>query len=310
MMPVGHRFAAGNGMRKLLNAIVMVFGAGVLAAVVLLALAWWKTGRDLARTYSVADLPLSIRRDPGTLLQGAHIYATRGCVDCHGGDGGGKLVFDAGPVIRVVGPNITPAGVAKGMSADQLAAVIRHGVKPDGHPLVFMPSGDFQALGDADTAALVAYVQAMRPVSHDPGKTRIRPLGYVLYLFGRFPLIPAARIDHAPRARTAPEPAPTPAYGRYLAQACTGCHGPGLAGQHVPGTPPSFPTAQDLTPGNLAAWTQDDFRRALRTGKRPDGSTIDPFMPWRNFAQMNDVEIAALWAYLRSLPAFPPHSAR
>jgi len=74
------------------------------------------------------------------------------------------------------------------------------------------------------------------------------------------------------------------------------------AGQHVPGTPPSFPDSQNLTPANLGKWTNADFRRALREGKRPDGSNIDKFMPWPAFSKMTDEEIDALWAYLQTLP--------
>ena len=38
-----------------------------------------------------------------------------------------------------------------------------------------------------------------------------------------------------------------------------------------------------------------------------DGSKLADFMPWRTFAKMSDVELSALWAYLRTLP---PHWAR
>ncbi len=289
-------------MRKLLKAIAVLLGVVLLAAAGLLAVAWWKSDQALARTYTVNDPPLGMSRDAGALAQGKHLFETRGCADCHGADGAGKLVFDAGPVMKLIGPNITPAGVAKGMSADQIAAAIRHGVKPDGHPMIFMPSGDFHDMSDADTAVLVAYVQSLQASSNDPGATQLRPLGRVLYLFGKFPLVPAEVLDHAPRARAAIAAAATPEYGKYLAQGCTGCHGANFAGQHVPGTPPEFPDAQNLTPANIGAWTNEDFRRALRTGKRPDGSAINEFMPWRTFAKLSDVEIDALWAYIHTLP--------
>ena len=32
---------------------------------------------------------------------------------------------------------------------------------------------------------------------------------------------------------------------------------------------------------------------------------IDPFMPWETYAKMTDEEIAAIWLYLRSVPAKP-----
>jgi cytochrome c553 len=290
-------------MRKLLKAIAVLLSVVLLAAGGLLALAWWKADQALARRYTVNDPPLSLSRDTATLALGAHLFATRGCADCHGADGTGKLAVDAGPVGKLIGPNITSGGVTRNMSADQIAAAIRHGVKPDGHPMIFMPTGDFHDMGDADTAALVAYVQSLPPSANDPGATQIRPLGYVLYLFGKFPMIPAEKLDHAPRARATPAVAATAEYGKYIAQGCTGCHGSNFAGQHVPGTPPDFPDAQNLTPANIGAWTNEDFRRALRTGKRPDGSAINEFMPWRTFAKLSDTEIDALWAYIDALPA-------
>lgn len=290
-------------MRKLLKVTAIVFGVVVLVAASVLAIAWWKTQQALARSYTTADPPLAIAHDAATLARGAHLFATRGCAECHGADGSGKLAFDAGPVIHLVAPNITAGGVVRDMSGDQIAAAIRHGVKADGHPMVFMPVGDYHELSDGDTAALVAYVQSLPTSANDPGPTRIGPLGYVLYLFGRFPLLPAESIDHAPRVRVAPTPAVSAEYGKYLAQACTGCHGADLSGQHVPGTPPSFPDAADLTPTHLSAWTNADFRRVLRTGKRPDGSAVNDFMPWRSVGKLDDVEIDALWAYIHSLPS-------
>ena len=289
-------------MKKWLKRLGLLLGVVLLAVAGLVAVAWWKSSQGMARTYVVNDSPLTIARDPETMARGAHLFATRGCADCHGNDGAGKLVLDAGPVIKVVAPNITPGGVAKGIGGDQIAAAIRHGVKPDGHPMVFMPSGDFKNMSDVDTAALVAYVQSLTPSDNDPGANEIRPVGRVLYLLGKLPLLPAEMIDHTPRARTAPTVAATAEYGQYLAQGCTGCHGQDFAGQHVPGTPPDFPDAQNLTPANLGAWSNEDFRRALRTGKRPDGTALKDFMPWRTFAQLSDIEIDALYAYLHTVP--------
>ena len=78
------------------------------------------------------------------------------------------------------------------------------------------------------------------------------------------------------------EPALSAGYGRYLADVsgCHGCHGFGLSGGRVAG-PPDVPIAANLTPAGLGAWTQADFVRAIREGRRPDGTSIHPFMPWR-----------------------------
>ena len=77
--------------------------------------------------------------------------------------------------------------------------------------------------------------------------------------------------------------------------------GPGLAGgiQEGPHRHPAFRRPPGRGP--RAAWRQEDLRAALRTGQQPDGSTINPFMPWRMTQLMMDEEIRVVWVYLRGL---------
>jgi mono/diheme cytochrome c family protein len=61
----------------------------------------------------------------------------------------------------------------------------------------------------------------------------------------------------------------------------------------------------NLTPDEetgLGAWTPQQIETALTTGVRPDGRILAPIMPWRALAQMTKPDLAALIAYLRSLP--------
>jgi mono/diheme cytochrome c family protein len=98
---------------------------------------------------------------------------------------------------------------------------------------------------------------------------------------------------------------PTVEYGKYLIDVggCSGCHGPGLSGGKVPGTPPDIKPAANLTPSGIGHYTEADFFRALRDGKRPGGAAIDPFMPVAFTKLMNDDEIRALFGYLKTVPA-------
>ena len=281
----------------------IALGLVVLLALAGFGLASWKLADASKRIYVVNDPSLVMDRSAGAVATGAHLFATRGCADCHGKDAGGTRFIDAGPVGVLYAPNLTRTGRLGGRSPDQIAAAIRHGVRADGRPLVFMPSEDFHDMSDGDVAALVAFLQSTTPSPKVSGVTHIGPLGKVLYALGRFPLLPAEVIDHSPRTRPGPAVAVTAQYGAYLAQGCMGCHGKQFAGQHVPGTPPDFPDSQNLTPAGIGAWSGADFRRALRQGKRPDGTAINTFMPWQAFSGMTDTEIDALWAYLRTLPA-------
>jgi hypothetical protein len=70
--------------------------------------------------------------------------------------------------------------------------------------------------------------------------------------------------------------------------------------------PPDAPPVANLTPGgDLARWSEADFVRAMREGKRPDGRMLHPVMPWRAFAGMTDDELGALFLFLRQIPAKP-----
>lgn len=269
--------------------------------------AYASTGRALDQQYEVKDPPLYFSGDDAEAARGAHLYTVLGCVECHGAGAVGRVVFDAGPVALMVAPNLTPAALAERYNADQIAAAIRHGVGPDGRPLRFMPVGDFMNLSDADTAAVVRHLQTLPASDNDPGEMEIRPLGHVLAMLGKFDLVPAADIDHAPRVRTSPPQAATAEYGAYLAQVCTGCHGKDFAGQHVPGTPPELPDAANLTPhaSGLQGWTEADFVKVIREGKRPDGRELHGFMPWRVYAAMTDEELRAIWLHLSALPPLP-----
>ena len=64
----------------------------------------------------------------------------------------------------------------------------------------------------------------------------------------------------------------------------------------------------NLTPDSatgIGAWTEENFIKALRTGKHmgiESGRTIMPPMPWEMVAKMTDEDLKSIYAYLRSLP--------
>ena len=100
--------------------------------------------------------------------------------------------------------------------------------------------------------------------------------------------------------------------GEYVAKAagCVGCHTdtkPGsvpFAGGRALATPFGTFYGPNITPHRetgLGAWSEDDFRRALRRGERRDGSHYFPAFPYPSFTGMTDTDIRDLWAYLRSL---------
>ncbi len=65
--------------------------------------------------------------------------------------------------------------------------------------------------------------------------------------------------------------------------------------------------AGNLTPDEtgLGNWTIENFERALREGKfkgMENGRTLLPPMPWENLRKLKNDDIAAIWAYLQSIP--------
>ncbi len=66
--------------------------------------------------------------------------------------------------------------------------------------------------------------------------------------------------------------------------------------------------AANLTPDSatgIGTWTEETFKKALRTGKhlgQDNGRPIMPPMPWMFIGKMTDEDLSAVFAYLRSLP--------
>lgn len=78
--------------------------------------------------------------------------------------------------------------------------------------------------------------------------------------------------------------------------------------------------AANLTPDStgIGSWSLDQFKKALREGKYLglEGTrSLMPPMPWQNFSKMHDEDVAAIFAYLKSIkpvknvvPVFRPTS--
>ncbi len=296
---------------KVLRWLGIVLG-GLIALVLIAAVVLYVIGSGrITKTYTLGAETVAIPTDQASSERGRHLATAIGkCVDCHGGNFGGTVFLDvtSPPLFRAVAPNLTrgQGGVGGQLSDADFARAIRHGVGPDGKALLVMPADDYNTFSDTDLGALIAYIRSLPPVDNQLPASEIRPLGCILLAAGQLPPFPAETIDHNTRP-PAPPIGVTPEYGRYLAMAggCTGCHGPGLSGGPIPGVPPDFPHAQNITPTGIGTWSDEDFFRALREGKRPDGTTINPFMPWMDTRLMTDDELKALLTYLRTVPPRP-----
>jgi len=294
-------------MRKALKWLGRLLAAVLVLLVVVLLAAYGLSERRMAKVYRIDPMVPAVPADAAAIERGSHIAAIRGCKDCHGADLGGATFIDDPLFARLSGTNLTPGGPGGRLSDADRVRAIRHGVAPDGRPLLFMPAQEFSHLGDQDMGDLLAYLHSVPAVQRTPQPNRVGPLGRVLFVAGKVPLLPAEIVDHTVQ-RSAPPAGPTAAYGAYLATACAGCHGKGFSGGHIPGTPPDWPDAANLTPdpSGLASWSEADLKKALRDGVAPGGRVLKTdYMPVRVTKYLTDEEIGALCAYLHSLPAKP-----
>ncbi|MEW5829333.1 MAG: cytochrome c [Chloroflexota bacterium] len=169
-----------------------------------------------------------------------------------------------------------------------------------------MPSTEFYYLSDADLGKALAYVRSTPRVDNEMPASKLSFTGFVVMNVTRdITFLPAELIPHDDPAPAAPEPGVTAEYGAYLAISCQVCHGPTLSGGQIPGFPPEWPAAPNLTSGEgsrLPAWGETGFIEIIRTGEK-HGRTINPaYMPWTSYRHMTDDELRAVYAYLMSLP--------
>jgi len=122
----------------------------------------------------------------------------------------------------------------------------------------------------------------------------------------------AASVCGPSGARSSPD---TIARGKALAEAadCASCHTadpakPFAGGKRID-TPFGGIYSPNLTPDRetgLGAWSDEDFRRALRDGVAPSGSRYYPAFPYPYFTKLTRGDILAIRAYLATLA--PVHS--
>lgn len=158
-------------------------------------------------------------------------------------------------------------------------------------------------------------------------KKAFRILAYVLSGIVVFILIIVAYISFAlPRVDPAPDlkvemTDEQIARGKYLAyhvMQCVDCHSVrdfGLfSGPPVPGTElaggerfdhsmgfPGVYISPNITPAGIGDWTDGELFRLITTGVKRDGEPIFPVMPYHNFGQIDEEDIKAVIAYIRTV---------
>lgn len=292
-----------KGLKIAVVALAVVVALAGAAALGVPALA----DRKMKRVLAIDPAPVAFATDADALARGKYLFERRGCGGCHGANGAGHVMIDDGGM-RVRSSNISPAGPVARYTEREWVRVLRHGVKPDGRPVFIMPSEDYNRLSDVDLAALVAYTRALPPAPGGGAEFRLPFMVKALYAVGALKDA-AEKIDHTLPPAKPVAAGPSVEHGQYVANMCIGCHGKGLSGGRIPGAPPTWPAAANLTPGEGTAMkpydTPEKFRTMMRTGKRPDGTAVSPVMPFESLAKMNDVDLDAMYAFFRTLAPRP-----
>ncbi len=252
------------------------------------------------------------------------------CLVCHGerdhtkfampviaGTEGGGPPYAFGQGMGVPGeitpPNITPFKL-KDWSDDDIIKAMTQGVNKKGDTLFpLMPYHAYSKLAKDDINAIIAYLRMLKPID----KADVpRKLMIPATMFGP---LPANTLDQNKR----PDPSDKVKYGEYLVTtaSCIDCHtpmtpqGPDFSkafagGLHFKSDFVDVTTA-NITPDSttgIGSWSEEMFLAKFKTNLEATEKGVNPGklnteMPWANYAKMNQEDLKAMYAYLRTLPA-------
>jgi len=233
------------------------------------------------------------------IARGEHLaYAL--CAICHSLDdqlplSGGRDVGKDSPVPigELIGANLTPGGRLKDWSDGEIFRAMREGIDRDGRTLITMSALSIRNLSDKDLQAVIAYLRSQPALQNETPPDNPNLL---FAIFSGAGLVPEPKLITG--AVVAPPLGATVDYGEYIVRyvGCRDCHGANLNG----GGGGLTPVGPNLA--MVRGWAQDQFITTMRTGVDPGGHALDPRqMPWESIGKLDDVELAALYEYLRGL---------
>lgn len=284
-------------------------GYVVLVLLVIAAGAWVRGGfvirRMAAKTFTVPDVRIAASvKAKASVARGRHLYESwGGCAECHADDLGGRLLYNDVIVGRFGGVNLTRR--AKTRTDEQLMRSIRHGVKDD-RTTNWMPSAAyFKMFTQEDLASLVKYIRSAPAVDRADVPLKWGVVMQVMMGLGQdFPLDPEKIGDHT---RAWPQPVPEvqgAAFGKRIVMSlCVDCHKDDLTGGPIPGSPPGFAPAANLTQDALGDWTEEGFLKTVRTAVNPSGTRLrEPMAGLTKYiGRCTDTELKSIWAYLKTV---------
>lgn len=235
-------------------------------------------------------------RGPGGVVDSAKLYS------------GGPQTWDE-PSYTVKGANITPdpeTGIGK-WNVTELKRAMVDGVRPNGsHLAPIMPYLFYKVFTPDDLDSVVAYVRSAPPV-----RNQVQAPIYK----AAFPVNVLPGADKPPSPADLQDPVKRGFYLVTIAH-CMECHTPGgdehrdftgslgAGGQTFRG-PWGESLSRNITQHKekgIGAWSDAEIRRAITQGTRRDGSRLKPPMGFDWYARMNEDDLNAVVAYLRTVP--------
>lgn len=292
-------------MRRFLKISAIVLS--VLVIIILLG-SWYFSSRfnaEFEKVIAFEPSEINIPGDSASIERGRVLSVD--CMSCHGVGLAGKVFFNDPNIGVLPSSNLTRAkgSETEHYSDKDFVKAIRHGLNKAGNKLMVMPSKSLSHMSDEDLGCLIAYINSLPKVEQTFEKRKFTFLSQVMAGAGLFgDLFHYDLIDHA-KAQKVPSVAigPTVEYGSYLIHihGCNDCHKKDLKGGESPD--PVSPPVPDISPtGNPGKWTQEQFINVFRTGKTPEGKTLNSeFMPFAGLGAHSDTEIAAVYNYIQNL---------
>jgi hypothetical protein len=303
------------------------FASLILAMAVLMSIYFSACNNNKPDTPATANAEDSLKN---VVARGEYL-ATRVaiCLDCHshrditkfsmpvvpGTEGGGSAVpFGEGEGVpgEVFAPNITPFAL-KDWTDDEIATAMTKGINKKGDTLFpLMPYHSYSRIAREDLYSIIAYLRTLKPIDSTvpPRKLLIPP--------SQFGPLPQNDITQ----NVKPDSSDKVKYGEYLITmaSCGDCHTPrtpqgpdfskAYAGGSVFSTPFFKVATANITPDSttgIGTWSEDAFVGKFKENSSDETINQDPgrknsIMPWAMYGKMEESDLRAIYAYLRTVP--------
>jgi mono/diheme cytochrome c family protein len=320
---------------QVMNQVPVLFAVRFLScSAIMLAIPLTYTAKQHAQTNtqnasgaSATTAEFRAEKSPERLARGRYLVeGTAHCFECHsepdfkngvgqprpGTKGAGQIIknesFNGEPFPDgLVCPNITPdKETGSGNWSDaQFERALRHGIGHDGSQLLdYMPYPFFRSMTDEDVASVIVYIRSLPPIRRALPKTKM-PFEVKVNLHPE--MVPELAADASDQVK----------HGWYLVRIaqCNDCHTSADEKGNAQ-TEMMFGGGTRLTgawgdvvsmnitshPSGISHYDEAMFIKTIRTGRSSGGvRDLNTLMPFSYFRNMTDEDLAAIFAYIRSI---------